>query len=75
MFTYVGVMCIFLLNYFDKTYIRLTLYLLIISAFLDFLWVLLQSDVNNGLCSTIGTVRGRAITLTTTLAFAGSYTS
>lgn len=74
MFAYVGVLCIFLLNYFDKTYIRATLYLLIISVFLDFLWVSLQSDVSMGLCSTIGTLREQAITPTIILASAGSYT-
>jgi hypothetical protein len=72
---YVAVLCIFLLNYFDKTYIRLTLYLLIASVFLDFLWVLLQADVSMALFSTIGTLRGRVTTPTTTLAFGGSFTS
>jgi hypothetical protein len=75
MFAYVVVLCIFLLNYFDKTYIRATLYLLIISVSLDFLWVLLQSDVRMDLCSIIGTLRGQATTPTTTLVSVDSYTS
>lgn len=46
MLAYVAVLSIFLLNYFDKTYIRVTLYMLLISVFLDFLWILLQADVS-----------------------------
>jgi hypothetical protein len=43
---YVAVLSIFMLNYFDKTYIRVTLYLLIISIFFDFLWIIVQADVD-----------------------------
>lgn len=48
MLAYVAVLAIFLMNYFDKAYIRATLSLLAASIFLDFLWVLLQADVTGG---------------------------
>jgi hypothetical protein len=36
---------IFLLNYFDKYYIKTCLYLTVISVVLDFIWVIAEADV------------------------------
>lgn len=42
---YVAVLSIYLLNYFDRPHVYTTLVLMAVSAFLDFLWVILQANV------------------------------
>jgi hypothetical protein len=54
MMTYMAVTSIFFLNYFDKTFIRLTLYMLFGSVLFDLLWIILQADVIVSILSTIG---------------------
>jgi hypothetical protein len=40
-----GLLSIFSLNYFDKTYIRLHLILLVLSEILDLVWMIVKSAV------------------------------
>lgn len=42
---YLAVLSIYLLNYFDRPHVYTTLVFLLVSASLDFLWVILQADV------------------------------
>lgn len=63
MMAYMAVNSIFFLNYFDKTFIRITLYLLAGSIFFDLLWVILQADVNMSIFSIIGMWGVKVITI------------
>lgn len=45
MLVYLTILGIFLLNYFDKYYIKTCLYLTAISVVLDFIWVIAEADV------------------------------
>ncbi len=61
MMTYLAILSIFFLNYFDAIYIRLTTYLLVGSISFDLMWVIAQADVHVDRLSIIGMWGVRAI--------------
>ena len=69
LFAYLLVLSIFLLNFFDKTYLKTVIYSLALAILSDFTWIIVEANVFHSTFRTTGGNSTSPITLRCKLAF------